>query len=186
MTTLQKLTVRASEIRQSLNTLATVESLTDEQRTESDTLTTEYRDVETKLRAATIADGVADLGDQDERETEATTPEGRERAKLEERANLGTLMQNIIEARAHAGVEKELLEAFKLAGNEIPLSLLEVRAVTPATGGRGAESGADHPGRVPFERAYLHGHLDTACRDRRSGISRADHERDRSYSRRKR
>ena len=147
MTTLQKLTIRASEIRQSLNTLAAVESLTDEQRTETDTLTDEYRDTETKLRAATIADGVADLGDQEEREQES--PEGKERAKLEERANLGDLVQNIIEHREHDGVEKELLEAYKLSSNQIPLAMLEVRAVTAAPTNVGQNQARIIPGVFP-------------------------------------
>ena len=147
MTQLQVLTVRASEIRQSLNTLAAVESLTDEQRTETDQLTTEYRDVETKLRAATIVDGVADLGDQVV--TDNTDPERKERAKLEERANLGMMVQNIVESRQHDGVEKELLEAYKLAGNQIPLSMLEVRAVTAAPSDVGQNQARIIPGVFP-------------------------------------
>ena len=58
MTARQKLEVRASEIRQRLNEVAGLEGdgLTDEIRTESDGLQTEYRDVETRLRAAIVAE----------------------------------------------------------------------------------------------------------------------------------
>ena len=52
----QKLELRASEIREKLNLLSGTETLTDEQRTEIDTLSTEYRDVETKRRAAIVAE----------------------------------------------------------------------------------------------------------------------------------
>ena len=59
MTNTQKLTIRASEIRQRLNEISGLEdsALTDEIRAESDTLQTEYRDTETKLRAAVAAEG---------------------------------------------------------------------------------------------------------------------------------
>ena len=81
MTKSQKLTVRASEIRQRLNEIAGLEgdALTDEVRAEEATLTTEYRDTEVRLRAATIAEG-------DPAETRETreTPEQRERTELRE------------------------------------------------------------------------------------------------------
>ena len=50
MTNSQRLTVRASEIRQRLNEIAELENdaLIDEVRAEETTLGTEYRDVETK------------------------------------------------------------------------------------------------------------------------------------------
>ena len=58
MTESQRLTVRASEIRQRLNEIAGLEgdALTNEVGAESDKLGTEYRDVETRLRAAVIAE----------------------------------------------------------------------------------------------------------------------------------
>ena len=59
MTNAQKLEVRASEIRQRLNEISGLEGdkLTDEIRTESDTLQTEYRNTETRRRAAIVAEG---------------------------------------------------------------------------------------------------------------------------------
>ena len=59
MTTAQKLAIRLSEIRQRLNEIAGLEgdALTDEIRSESDALTTEYRDKETQHRAAIVAEG---------------------------------------------------------------------------------------------------------------------------------
>ena len=58
MTNSQRLTIRASEIRQRLNTISGLEgdALTDEVRAEETALQTEYRDTETKLRAAIASD----------------------------------------------------------------------------------------------------------------------------------
>ncbi|MDE0475335.1 MAG: phage major capsid protein, partial [Gammaproteobacteria bacterium] len=52
----QRLAIRSSEIREKLNELSGEETLTEEQRSEVDTLTTEYRDVEAKRRAAIVAE----------------------------------------------------------------------------------------------------------------------------------
>ena len=146
MTTAQKLTIRASEIRQKLNELASVEALTDEQRTDSDKLSTEYRDVETKLRAATVVDGVVDL---EEKAKAKPDGEGQEKKRIEDRANLGEMIQNIVEHRANAGAEKELVEAYKLGENQVPLSMLEVRAVTPAPSDVGQNQANIIPGVFP-------------------------------------
>ena len=60
MTNSQRLTLRASEIRQRLNEIAGLDgdALTDEIRAESARLGTEYADVETRRRAAIIAEDV--------------------------------------------------------------------------------------------------------------------------------
>ena len=60
------------------------------------------------------------------------------------------MVQNIVESRQHDGVEKELLEALKLAGNQIPLALLEVRAVTPAPADVGQNQASIIPGVFPM------------------------------------
>ena len=59
MTTAMKLAVRLSEIRQRLNTIAGLPDaeMTDDIRTEADTLTTEFRNAETQHRAAIVAEG---------------------------------------------------------------------------------------------------------------------------------
>ena len=58
MTNMQKLTLRLSEVRSRLNEISILEgdALTDEIRTETDTLTTEYADLEVRHRAAIVAD----------------------------------------------------------------------------------------------------------------------------------
>ena len=59
MTNVQKLTVRASEIRARLSEIAEIPEMTDEHRGELTTLRTEYRDTEGKLQAAIVAEGDA-------------------------------------------------------------------------------------------------------------------------------
>ena len=137
MTNAQKLTIRASEIRQRLNEIAGLEgdALTDEIRQESDALTTEYRDVETKLRAAIAA----------EPETRVETTdanldaEARERLELRGRANLGAFLVAALQGRVPAGAEAEYGAAFGAPPGHVPLDLWEqdrpapeVRAATPA------------------------------------------------------
>ena len=53
----QKLAIRASEIRTRLNELGG-EDLTDETRAETDKLSAEYRDTETRMRATLVAEDV--------------------------------------------------------------------------------------------------------------------------------
>ena len=61
MTNLQKIKVRLSEVRERLNEIAGLDdALTDEIRGESETLHTEYRDLEVRFRAATIAEAEAE------------------------------------------------------------------------------------------------------------------------------
>ena len=164
MTNSQRLTVRASEIRQRLNEIAGLEddALTDEVRAEETTLTTEYRATETKLRAATIAEG-------DPRETRETsqTAEQRERAELRGRARLHRFIQAAIHDRSPDGAEAEFAEAAGCPGL-VPLSLFgptaeeraaEHRAVTPAPAD--SDVNTTHSSIVPalFDRSVAGQHL---------------------------
>ena len=122
MTNAQKLTVRASEIRQRLNEISGLEgdALTDEVRAESTTLGNEFADVETKLRAAITADD-------GERTVTAEDGEARELRQLTEKSN------RRIDARGNPSSERstegpaelELQQHHGLAPNQIPLDLLE-------------------------------------------------------------
>lgn len=56
MTTIQKLAIRLSEIRSKLNELSGLDELTDEQRNELDSLTSEYQQKEAQHRAAIVAE----------------------------------------------------------------------------------------------------------------------------------
>ena len=138
MTNTQKLTIRASEIRQRLNEIAGLEgdALTDEIRQEETRLQTEYRDTETKLRAAIASEpGSVETRDRTE------TAEERERRELRAKSTLGAYIQAAIKDRTvTSGPEAELSAAFECPGL-VPLELfaedratggVEERAVTPA------------------------------------------------------
>ena len=124
----QKLTLRASEIRTRLSEIAGLpdDGLTDEIRTETDTLTTEYQNVETRLRAALVAEDAdrqaAELrggGDDADAET-------RELRSLQGRASLGRYLQGFADGEQLTGAERELAEARGLStsGNVLPFDAL--------------------------------------------------------------
>ena len=134
MTNRQKLEIRSSEIRQRLNEVAGLEgdALTDEIRSESETLQTEYRDTETKLRAAIVADG----GTEDTQGNEVDA-EQRERLELRGKSRVSRFVTAAVNGRTVDGAEAEYgaawgcpglapLEMFERAG---PVE--EHRAVTP-------------------------------------------------------
>ena len=124
----QKLTLRASEIRTRLSEIAGLpdDGLTDEIRTETDTLTTEYQNVETRLRAAMVAEDAdrqaAELrggGDDADAETRALR-------SLQGRASLGRYLQGFAHQEQLQGAERELAETRGLStsGNVLPWDAL--------------------------------------------------------------
>ena len=117
MTDRQKLEIRSSEIRQRLNEIAGLEGdgLTDEVRAESDQLTTEYRDVETRLRAAIAAE-------QTEERTEEIDAEERERRELRGRSALHRFVGSAITGAAVDGAEAEYAAAEGCPGL-VPLTM---------------------------------------------------------------
>lgn len=130
MTTAQKLAIRASEIRGRLAELAGVDELNDETRSELEKLRTEYSDVETRAQAAIIAEDVTI----ETRHREDADPEGREMRALIAKCNVGKIFDAALEHRGTDGAERELQDFHKLGENQIPLALLETRAVSPAPG----------------------------------------------------
>ena len=123
MTDSQRLGIRRSEIRQRLNELQGADALTDATRTEVDKLSTEYRDVETRWRAAVSLEDVSVDG------------AGRELSSMEARADMGRYFDSVMSHAQVDGVEKELQDNLHLKANMVPTSLLfENRAVTPAPG----------------------------------------------------
>ena len=135
MTPLQTAEVRAGAIRIRLAELAALETYTDENRSELDTLRNEYTDVERRLTALRISDTApAPL--------ETRFGEGREFRALLNKANVGAMFDSIIEHRAMDGAEAEIQQHYHLPGNQIPLAMLrrtwgtdddlEKRAATPA------------------------------------------------------
>ena len=97
MTNAQTLQLRLSEIRQSLNELSGLDTPTDAQRTEMATLSTEYPTIETRWRAATIAEA-------DAPETRAAADgEDTERRALVERVELRSYLHEAATGRAVTG-----------------------------------------------------------------------------------
>ena len=136
MTNLQKATVRASEIRSRLAELGGIEGeLSDEQRSESAALATEYKDVETKIRNLTVAES-----DVNGEEVRTEDSEGRELRSLLSTANVGAIADATLSGRMTEGREAEIQKHFGLKGNYVPIEMLrrdageelETRAVTPA------------------------------------------------------
>ena len=142
MTDLQKLEIRAGEIRKRLAVIGSMDELSDEVRSEFDTLRREYSDNETRQTAHKIA------GDAPVIPMETRSTEGREYRQLVTRSNVGEIFDAALGNRAVSGATAELQEHSGLAGNQVPLALLvrswpgdnelETRAVTPAPGDVGA------------------------------------------------
>ncbi len=109
MTNLQRLELRASEIRQRLNELSGIETgeLTDETRSEMDTLSVEYADVERQKRAAILA------GDTPEEtpEPKGGDAETREIDGLIQRAELRSYLTSAASGVPVDGAERELRQA---------------------------------------------------------------------------
>lgn len=149
MTNSQKLTLRASEIRQRLNEIGGLEgdALTDEIRSERDGLVTEYGETEAQLRAALVAE--------DEAATEAETRGGAgedaetaELRSLQGRITLSRFLQCFADGEQLTGAEREIAEhrGLTTAGNVVPWDALLPTAPPPAELRRrrgGAELRAD-------------------------------------------
>ena len=143
MTTAQKLALRASEIRKRLAELAAIDEQTDETRSEIAKLREEYQDVETRAQAAIISeDKPIETRHQDD-------AEGREMRELIDRCSIGEIFEAAVEHRSLDGPEREVQEHHDLGENQIPLALLETRAVTPAPADVGQNQAAIIPGVFP-------------------------------------
>ena len=127
MTESQRLQIRQSEIRERLNTFAaTADPLTEEQRAEVNTLTAEFTDVETKWRAATLAES-------EQLDMFGTDPEPdaeqREKRALVGRARLGAYLDAAKGGIGVSGAESELSDAYECraagGGVAIPWAILD-------------------------------------------------------------
>ena len=134
MTPLMELEIRAGEIRKRLSAIGGMAELTDEIRSEMDTLSREYQDNDTKQAALKIGSIAAPPP------IETRTAEGRDFRQLVTRANLGVIFDNVINHRSVDGATAEMQKHFGLDTNQVPLALLvrswpseelETRAVTP-------------------------------------------------------
>ena len=120
---LRDLRDRQSRERGRMAELAIIDDLTDEQRSELDTIERATADLERQIRAATVA-----LEDEErEAETRAVNEpdtEQRERIELRSKASLTGYLRAALEGRQVDGAEAELRSAAGVSG--IPLELWEV------------------------------------------------------------
>lgn len=128
MTPKQRIELKLSENRQSINELLEKGDLTAEDRAKLDELTKENKGLETEYRATVVSE----RDWQTSAAREFDDPENREYRALVDGASLGIMFDSIMEDRAMDGREKELQDHFKLSGNQVPLAMLETRAITPA------------------------------------------------------
>ena len=144
MTPLQRLQLKQSETRQSLNVLLALDELTDEQRAEMATLTASMQNLEVETRAAIVAevDPTVTATDDDSA--------AREMRALIEGASIGAIFGATLEHRATEGQTAELQQHLRLSANQVPLALLmEERAVTPAPADVGQNMAAIIPAVFP-------------------------------------
>ena len=135
MTDLQKLEIRAADIRQRLAAIGGMDELTDGIRAEMDTLRGEYSDNETRQVALKIA---SDLPEP----VVTKTAEGRDYGQLITRSNIGEIFDASFTHKPLTGATGELQAHLGMDMNQVPLALLrrqspddgrlETRAVTPA------------------------------------------------------
>ena len=131
MTESQRLQIKMSQTRDAAND----ETTTDSDRTR---LLSELRDLEVKFRTALEAE-VAQV-DGDFAAGGQPSAEFREMQEITRRADLGTMMANVISRRNQTGAEAEALVAWDLEGNQIPLSMIaEIRTVAAPTDGGGTQ-----------------------------------------------
>ena len=107
--------------------LAQLDTLSDEHRTELDTIEKGTSDLERQLRAATIA-AEDEEAEQRAAGAAARAPEGdaetRERADLRNKVRFGSYIAAAIEQRSADGAELEFNQALGISGNRFPLELL--------------------------------------------------------------
>ena len=139
MTRSQTLSIELSTTRQRLNELAGLETLTDEQRAECDTLTGSYKDQETQYRAALVSEG--DEAEQRAAGHTAETAEQRERRELRGKAKLSRFIHAAIEKRGIDGAEAEYAAAADCPGL-VPLELFGGTAEQRAAEWRARQSGS--------------------------------------------
>ena len=136
---LRELRQRQSTERGKMAELSRVDELSDEQRSELDTIERGTPDLERSLRAATVTLETEE-SEQRAAGTAARAPEGdgedRERAELRRKVRLSGYVGAALEQRSADGAEAEFNASMGIAGNRFPLELLapslEIRATTDA------------------------------------------------------
>lgn len=152
MTEKQKVELRLSEVKKELNELGTKADLSDEDRGQFESLKKEYTDLEIRHQALIISDP-----DPEKKEIQGETAEQRQRAELISRCSVGRIFQSVVEHRASEGAEAELQKELGLQDNQIPLCLIEKRAITPAPANVGTNQDMITPAVFPMGAAEFLG-----------------------------
>ena len=130
MTQAQKLGLELSKTKQRLLELSGLDTLTEEQRTEADTLTGSLPDLETRWRAATAGEADAEKRALEE----GPDAEARARQELKAKTKVANYVTAAVEGRSVDGPELEFNQSLGLRGEgQFPMELLapvEHRATT--------------------------------------------------------
>ena len=145
MTNAQKITIRISEVRERLNEIAGLEgdAFTDEIRGESETLQTEYKDLETRYRSAVIAEGEEEAkqaGKFGQGDGESAEIRGLlDRVSLSDYLGPATVGGGIAGAATELNAALKVPIAGKAGGVLIPWHVLEVEGGVSETRHEGAQ-----------------------------------------------
>ena len=141
---LRELRERQSKERGRMAELAIVDSLTDEQRSELDTIEKGVPDLERQIRAATVAVEGEDAEAREAAKAGDDADKGdiemRQRIELRGKASLGRFLIASAGGKALDGAEAELQQAAGLAPGQIPMELWDV----PRPAERRAADGTEH------------------------------------------
>ena len=153
MTNAQNLQLRASGIRQRLNEIGglTGDAYTAEIRAESDTLTAEFTDLETRHRAALVIES----DETEKRDRAYPTGETRERIELRAKTGIGDFLRAAAGGAAVTGAAAEYASSLGVpTTGHLPMAIfartpptVETRAITPGPAVKGGAT-ADRPVRV--------------------------------------
>ena len=119
--TVQRLQIRQSEIRERLNELLAVETPDDEQLTELRSLTSDAQNLEVTLRAAMVAE--PEPVDQ-----VVETPDEKEEVELRSKFSIGRVLSALLAGRAVDGAEAELQAERGIGVTQIPIDVFERRS----------------------------------------------------------
>ena len=131
---LRELRERQSKERQKMAELGLVETLSDEQRSELDTIESGTPDLERQVRAATVAVETEETEQRTAVIADDGDAENRELRELRSKVKMSGYVSAAVEQRSADGAEAEYNAARGIAGNRFPLELLappvEERATT--------------------------------------------------------
>ena len=131
MTPSQKIQIKMSETRQAANDSTNTDA-------DRDRLVGELAGLESEYRSALAAE-TAQV-DQDFAGQTPLSAEFREMQEITHRADLGTMMANVLSRRYQTGAEAEAIAAWDLKPDQIPLSMIsEIRTVAAPTSGGGTQ-----------------------------------------------